>query len=1172
MSVRQTMKLSLLAGVASLAISAGGEAQSVCIPTFEDILVGLTCTGDQGSMPVTFDTGAFIVLDEDWTSTATATFEDIPFQVLIYGDIDTSASLASAVILTGGAGGSTQSFHNWGSLVSGSGTTVQVAGDYALGRFVNNGDITGASSAVSLNGVTGDVVNNGSIRGLTGLQLGGPVGGSILNYGDLTAGGFGLVVLGDVGGDLFNFGTIASDTSFFGVGIQLSGNIGGIFYNGGIISSNYIGVLFDSESIGGVFENTGDIVADLAVVAISPAFSIGGFRNSGTITGFTGGVQLDQVLGSVENTGSIRAGYGSFYIGGLVSGDFVNSGYIGGTNELDNRFALQLFTGVEGGFVNTGRISGDVAVFVGSLGTGFHNSAQGEIVGGATALSIADFTGTSFQNDGLIQARGSALILRSSTDGVSVFNNTGTILAEQGYGFALLSPDPAVSLTGLIQNWGLIQGGDWGVAADERFHIVVRNWGDIRSSNPESIATFSQSLLFQVFNQESGLIEGGVGVQGTGSLVQVINHGTIRGLSGTAIDLGDGSGQFVNSSTGRFEGDLIGGDGYDTFFLSGTHLLDMLIDGFEEVYFIGLGPISGPGQTYVTLGRNLLVTETSFNSGWLDIDDYTFQTQQFRNEGTVVSRGGTIDAFLYNAGQLLGSSLTVTGDVINQTLINPAGTGIGTFTFQGDFFNLADGENYTLPLSMSGAVESAEPLTPLSITSYQNGTLIFDVSGTAHDQLIIGGAASINGTIALRGDWSELARSRQTSLITAAGGVSGSPDLVAATGVLFTPLLSISANSLDLTFQAEDFVTALAPSTYNQSQAALGLQARWNAGASPVDDLILAMNAGQPSGPILQGLSAEEVPAVMRAGARQGTSMAHAVTDCALDRRGSACDASGDDQGVTLWTSYTTGSATLAEDSNAAGVEESFGVATQGIQYAFSDDLAVGGFIAAGRGQARVGDAAGNGTVDSLGAGLYGSARFGGLGLALTAGYADLDIETGRGTPGGLVESDTGGSVAFARLDARLQREAGPARYGIDLSGRYAYSEIDAHSQSGASLYALDVHSDGFRSLTWAADAFVEYTASPTTSGHQFVFGASGGFLTGAGEDAASGVLEIPGASQAYEVRGPVSDVDDLGMHAGGFVGLESRGGDLSIRVTLDGYKLGEESGTQASARIAWRF
>ena len=1174
MSGRETMKLSLLAGVASLALSAGAEAQTVCTPTFEDTLVGLTCTGDQGSTPVTFDIGDFIVLDGNWTSSATAIFEDIPYQVLIHGDIDTSASLASAVILTGGAGGSTYSFHNRGSLVSGSGTTVQVVGDYELGDFLNNGDITGDVIAVSLNGVTGDVVNNGSIRGSTGLRLGGPVGGSILNFGDLTAGAFGLVVLGDVEGDVLNFGTIASDTSLFGVGAQLSGDIGGNFYNGGTISSNYVGILLDNESIDGLFENAGEIVADLAVIGINPDFSVGGFLNTGTITGYTGGIQLGRVQGSIENRGSISAGYGSFYISGLVSGNFINSGYIGGASELDNQWAVQFFTGLAGHFENTGRISGNYAVSINTLGGYFYNGGTGEIVGNNSGVYIGDFDGPFFLNDGLIQASGFGVALNNSYLGQSIIDNTGSIVGEQLYGLALVSTDPASAQTALIQNWGLIQGGDQGVFTAGHDQVSITNLGIIQATNPDGVAISAADSIVEVFNGFGGVIEGEVGIEASDGQVLIVNAGTIRGLSGPAMDLGDGDSRVFNLSTGRFVGDLIGGGGRDELFLDGgTYFLDMLIDGFEEVVFLGIGTGSGAGQTYVALRRDLIALEEGRNLGWLDIADHTFEAQHFENYGTLVSRGGTIDASLFNAGELLGSSLTVTGNVINLTRIDPAGTGIGTFTFQGDFFNLADGEEFSLPAQSSGMTASAEPLTPSSITSPQDGTIIFDVSGTTHDQLIIGGAASINGTIALRGDWTDLARSRQTvSLITAAGGVSGSPDLVATAGLLFTPQLSLSANSLDLNFLAEDFDTALGATTYNQTQAALGLQARWNAGASAVDDLILSLNAGAPSAPVLTAYSAEEAAAINRSAARQGSQLARLVSDCAVGRLGAACDTSQERGRISTWTAYTSGSADLESDGNAGAVEESVSVLAQGLNFSINDQVSLGGFLAGGRSQVRVGDGLGSGNAQSLGAGVYGRANLGGLTVAMTAGYYDLDLETVRPVPGGFSEGDTGGSVTFAELDIRAEHIVGPHAVGLDASGRYAYSEMDAHTQSGGGLFDLAVQTDGFRSQTWSLDAFYEHRSERGASGHAWLFGASGGVLTGNGEDAASATAMIPGATHSFDVRGPATGVDDLGFHAGGFVGLESLEGQLTIRLALDAFQLGSETSQQATARMGWRF
>ncbi|MAK63593.1 MAG: hypothetical protein CMF75_02450, partial [Maricaulis sp.] len=60
--------------------------------------------------------------------------------------------------------------------------------------------------------------------------------------------------------------------------------------------------------------------------------------------------------------------------------------------------------------------------------------------------------------------------------------------------------------------------------------------------------------------------------------------------------------------------------------------------------------------------------------------------------------------------------------------------------------------------------------------------------------------------------------------------------------------------------------------------------------------------------------------------------------------------------------------------------------------------------------------------------------------------------------------------------------------------------------------------------------------------------------------------------THSFDVRGPATGVDDLGMHAGGFVGLESLEGQLTIRLALDAFQLGSETSQQATARVGWRF
>ena len=1155
-----------------MAVSAGVEAQATCTPLFIGGQGGVLCSGDNGNVPVVFDLGNHVFLTDQWTSTAPVTFRGIPDLVALYGVIDTTATTDPAVYVTGPVGGATNWILNTGTLVSGTGAGLLVSGDITLGRIENTGSITSAGTAVSVfGGVTRDVANSGTIHGdAAAVAFYGPLGGSITNFsaGEITGGGFGLIVLGDMDGSLINWGTIASVTSSLGVAVQLTGDVAGDIFNGGTISSLYIGILLDSDFVGGVIENSGDISGALALLASNPDTSIGGFRNTGTIIGTLGGVQLGEVRGTIRNAGVIQGDVGSFYISRLVAGDFLNTGFIGASNGLDNAFGLIANTGIAGFFSNSGRISGDAAVAINTLGGAFYNTADGEIVGGASALRIDDFAGVYFENAGLIQASGAAVTMTNGIAGASYFINTstGTIVSDQGVGFALQSTDPADAQISSIQNLGLIQGGTSGIYAEGQDHLDILNAGEIRSSDADLAAIMVDGPSLQVFNNVGGLIEGGLGIQTLDGADRVFNQGVIRGLSGVAMDLGDGDDLFVNYATGLFEGSVLGGDGYDGFVLRGTYTLDMLIDGFESVSIIGLGSGRGPGQTYVTLGRDLAASDQGNNSGWLDLAGYTFDTPFFTNIGTVIGNGGTINGELYNVGVLAGDGVTVTGNVVNQTLIDPFGSGVGTFTFQGDFFNLDDGEEFLLQ-SFPGTGGSL-----VSVGSFRDGVIIFDVAGTAHDQLIIGGTASINGVITLRGDWSDLARSRQTiNLVTAAGGISGSPELLAATGLLFTPQLSFGANSLNLSFLASDFATALAPSTYNQTQAALGLQARWNAGASPVDDLILALNAGAPAAPVLTAYAPETSAALTRHGARQARELGASVASCAFGLSGGGCGDRVEAGTITLWTQFSTSSATLVADGNAAEVNEDFTQLVQGAERRFSDNLTAGLFIASSRGTVDVDQAArGLGRLESVSGGVYARLSSGRYSLSGLAGLSDGDVSAARNTPMGVSSGDSGSSARFARIDARATFLTGETRAGANVSYSYTYAELDDYTQRGAGVFDLDIQGDSFSDREVLATLFLDHQFPVGGSGHVIGFGGSAGLVRSLGESSASVIARFPGSPTAFEALGP--ETGGTGTMTSGYLSIENPDLRVGLRIGAEARDVGGETVSRGFGRLSWTF
>ncbi|WP_203292452.1 autotransporter outer membrane beta-barrel domain-containing protein [Maricaulis parjimensis] len=1047
------IKSGLTAGVSALALSAAVQAQTCSFePDAEAGADNVTCTSGL-DYAIFYIPGFHDVTLEAGFDSRGLVFIDNSGVLTVRGTTDTNGSIGTSAILIR-AGIDFEAFVHEGVLTSDDMHGVELEAGVTVGEFVNTGSITSFDPDASA------------------IYLAGTVSGDFRNSGLIDSAGTGVHILGTVGGDFINdaTGVITTDNTDYLVGFGLvvdsGAGIGGDLINRGLIYGAEGGVFLRTTTpLGGDFVNYGAIVGDPDDFSYGVVFLAG-------------------VDGNFYNSGDIIGGYGGVLAIGGVAGEVVNSGTI--LSMTDDALVM---TDIQGNFSNElgGVIAGawDGAQLQNYLGEFVFNA--GEIYGGTgNGLSVWNF----------------------APHELTLFNGaTGTIYG--GYRGLYVYPDGDLH----VLNAGHIYGNQNGAyAASEgtvRFENTYSGFVGADVDEDSSIGLRIQGTNTLVSN--FGVIEGGRGIVGDTGSDSVVNAGLITGGSGVAVSLGDGDDMFAMSDGGQVDGDILGGDGHDTFIVQGSWTGTAGIAEFEE----GVVGVAGS----LTLAR----------------DDWAFDI--FTNLGTTDLAGHTLLAQdTLNLGFLLGGQGILDGNLDNQALVD------------------VDGLHVTGQLVNSGALR-------------------FDVTGLLVDSMTVAGSATLGGQILINGDWSELARARQgVTLLTAGGGVSGSPVLNAATGVLFTPYLSLGATTLDLNFLTENFDTALGASTYNQTQAALGLQSRWNAGASAVDDLILSLNAGASSAPVLAAYSAEETAAITRSAARQGSQLARLVSDCAIGRLGAACDSSEERGRISTWTAYTSGSADLESDGNAAAVEESVSVLAQGLNFALNDRLSLGGFLAGGRSQVRVGAGLGSGNSQSLGAGVYGRAKLGGFTVAMTAGYSDLDLETLRPVPGGFSEGETGGSVTFAELDVRAEHVVGPHVVGLDASGRYAYSEMDAHTQSGGGLFDLAVQTDGFRSQTWSLDAFYEHRSERGASGHAWLYGASGGVLTGRGEDAASATAMVPGATHPFDVRGPASDVDDLGVHAGGFVGLESQGRQLTIRLALDAFQLGSETSQQATARLGWRF
>ena len=394
--------------------------------------------------------------------------------------------------------------------------------DHNGGEFVNRGRVTSDSRAVNLDGDDLSFVNTGKVLG-TGDQRNGTtyIDGtgddiSVENRGLIDAGRGNL---GD--GISVQVGSAAEDAVNEDISIENSGVIQGrgqAAFDGGRLASNgSSGVRF--------FNGSGEAEAT--------------------------------VTGSVVNRGVITAEVDVGFLGGLVVEDGV---------------------AFEGTIVNDGLISGPRnGLYIGNASHDLTIENAGRIESGSRAVNLDGDTVT-FRNDGKVlgvgDQRNGTLYLDGTADDITV-ENDGLIDAGRGNSGSGVSvqvgsaAEDALSENIAITNDGLILGrGDGNVPAGVRFF----------NGSGEDVATVTASVT----NEEDGriaseteagiLIEEGVAFVGT-----IDNEGLIRGGNGIAIDARGAEGAIEVSNDGRLVGDVLLGDGDDSFVQSDHR--DVVVDG-----------------------------------------------------------------------------------------------------------------------------------------------------------------------------------------------------------------------------------------------------------------------------------------------------------------------------------------------------------------------------------------------------------------------------------------------------------------------------------------------------------------------------------------------------------------------------------------------------------------
>ncbi|EGY02201.1 outer membrane autotransporter [Nitrospirillum viridazoti Y2] len=591
-----------------------------------------------------------------------------------------------------------------------------------VGTLINyaNATISGASAGVlvssraSRTGVIGTISNSGVIIGS--------------NFGiQLFAGSIGLVE-NSVGAGII-------DTVNAGFAARQNSGVGTVDNQGLILG--FAGLYADTGSTITLVNNkaTGTIqgTINFGLGVGDPASAILSVSNAGTILGIGDGVQVNGVMGTLDNSGTIygtlegvhvaftgstlgtlineaagvigpgsitavsssavRVNAGIFVESGALAGTIINAGLVtgslgvtgsAGTGGLVLNAGLVVDGAGVGTILNSGTIIGDTGIrFQGVSTIGYVSIAAGGAVTGGGVATISGASGTA-QNGGIV-ATGSATI--------GTITNSGTISGAVG---VLVQQIAAVTLLG-IGAGGTITGVTSGV----------------RLVDSGTIATLSNSGLIQA---GQALLVGTAATLGT-----VLNSGTIAGnitdASGLGLTISGGSGSTIGTLTGATltnQGTITNTAG-NLVFAGGNLLLN--------------DSIVATGQTVVNTGAALVLSSVVSIAG-----AYT------QNAGTLAVIPGS-------SGLVVSGDASITGGTVIASL-SPAGTAnYLAGTVAGTLVQGGAASNYTgAAVSIAGTLSH---LAGAGTTATVGGTV--DLLLAYGNDYIGGSLATLKNTIAIGG-------------------------------------------------------------------------------------------------------------------------------------------------------------------------------------------------------------------------------------------------------------------------------------------------------------------------------------------------------------------------------------------------------------------------------------
>jgi fibronectin-binding autotransporter adhesin len=530
-----------------------------------------------------------------------------------------------------------------------------------------------------------------------------------------------------IGSTITNNGAFHIDgtNTFTGGTMALNGSCfitnGPIVINGGIVVFNGTGTITPAS----LSLSTGSLLGNMTITVLGlTTWTVGtiGSAGSSLLVSANGGLTMSTASVKSFNGGTLLNNGVATWTGGQLT--CINNAVF--SNAPAALLDLQSDGSAFGTFSGNPRIM-NAGILRKSSGSGTttvgipcNNSGSVEVNSGTLALTVGDSSGSfTVAPSNLLSVNGTALLSPSAsisgagnfavTTGATITNN-GSLHIDGTNTFS----GGTIAFNGncILTNAPVIVNGGT---------VVVSGAGTIA---PGSLTISAGSLLGNMTVTVSGPMTWTAGALGSAasSLLVVANGGLT--FSGSAVKSFSG-GTLLNNGAATWSGGQITCINNALWSNAPTAMLDLQADGSAFGTFAGTPSMVNAGTLRKSAGTgtsSVGINCTNFGLVQVNTGTLRFDGNFIQKSGQTVFNGGSY--LFLNAAQLLGGTLqgsgAITGSVSNNAVVSP-GTSPGLISMTG---NYSEGPNAHLAIELSGT-------TP----------------GTGYDQLSVGGAATLRGSL-----------------------------------------------------------------------------------------------------------------------------------------------------------------------------------------------------------------------------------------------------------------------------------------------------------------------------------------------------------------------------------------------------------------------------------------